>query len=152
MYYKDKPTSKTNQKKIMLFKGFIASLVFYVIYYYASTGALDFGFGGSSKTWADKQQEVKDVFLESWSSYENHAWGKDVYHPIKETGSNMGPKPLGWMIVDSLDTLMIMDCPEQLARARKFVKDDLDYHFDYNVNVFETTIRMLGGLLGPSHF
>lgn len=151
LYYKDKPTNKTNQKKIMLFKGFIASLVFYAIYYYASTGALDFEFGGSSKTWADKQQEVKDVFLESWSSYENHAWGKDVYHPIKETGSNMGPKPLGWMIVDSLDTLIIMDCPEQLARARKFVKDDLDYHFDYNVNVFETTIRMLGGLLSAHH-
>ena len=29
----------------------------------------------------------------------------------------MGPKPLGWMIVDSLDTLMIMDCPEEVSRA-----------------------------------
>lgn len=151
LYYKDKPTTKTNQKKIMLFKGFLASLVFYIIYYYASNGGLDFEVKIGSKSWADKQQEVKDVFLESWSAYEKHAWGKDVYHPIKESGSNMGPKPLGWMIVDSLDTLMIMDCPEQLARARKFVKEDLDYHFDYEVNVFETTIRMLGGLLSAHH-
>ena len=39
----------------------------------------------------------------------------------------MGPKPLGWMIVDSLDTLMIMDCPEEVSRARDWIKNDLDY-------------------------
>ena len=64
----------------------------------------------------------------------------------------MGPKPLGWMIVDSLDTLMIMDCPEEVSRARDWIKNDLDYTFDYNVNTFETTIRMLGGLLSAYHF
>ena len=56
------------------------------------------------------------------------------------------------MIVDSLDTLMIMDCPEEVSRARDWIKNDLDYTFDYNVNTFETTIRMLGGLLSAYHF
>lgn len=152
LYYKDKPTSRNNQKKVMLFKGFIASLVLYTIYYIASNGFLESGFDFSlEKSWGEKQQEVRDVFLESWSSYEKHGWGKDVYHPISEKGENMGPKPLGWMVVDSLDTLMLMDCPEQLVRAREFVKKDLDYHFDYDVNMFETTIRMLGGLLSAYH-
>ena len=90
--------------------------------------------------------------LDSWHTYEKYGWGYDVYHPIKQEGENMGPKPLGWMIVDSLDTLMIMDCPEEVSRARDWIKNDLDYTFDYNVNTFETTIRMLGGLLSAYHF
>ena len=62
---------------------------------------------------------------------------------------NMGPKPLGWMVVDPLDTLLIMECQEEFNRAKRWVSEDLLYDFDYNVNVFETTIRMLGGL--PQH-
>lgn len=141
----------------MLFKGFIASLILYFVYNYASNGLLDKLFSSSSNNvtantdWHKVQQEVRDVFLESWDSYETYAWGKDVYHPISQSGENMGPKPLGWMIVDSLDTLLIMDCKEQFEKAKKWVKEDLDYHFDYNVNVFETTIRMLGGLLSAHH-
>lgn len=105
----------------------------------------------SGISWPQAKQEVKDVFLESWSSYENDAWGKDIYHPISSKGENMGPKPLGWMIVDSLDTLLIMDCKEEFAKAKKWVVEDLNYHFDYSVNMFETTIRMLGGLLSAFH-
>lgn len=92
------------------------------------------------------------MFLESYHSYEKHAWGADVYHPESEKGENMGPQPLGWMIVDSLDTLLIMDCPDEFAHAKEWVSRDLRYNFDYNVNVFETTIRMLGGLLSAFHF
>lgn len=101
--------------------------------------------------WPLAKQQVKDVFLESWKSYEHDAWGKDVYNPVSSKGKNMGPKPLGWMIVDSLDTLIIMDCKEELARATKWVREDLNYHFDYAVSMFETTIRMLGGLLSAFH-
>lgn len=133
----------------MLFKGFVLSIALYIIYYYA-TGFLPAN-DTLSVNWEQAQLEVKQVFLESWDSYEKYGWGSDVYHPVSRKGENMGPKPLGWMIVDSLDTLMIMDCPEQLARAKKWVKEDLNYNFDYNVNVFETTIRMLGGLLSAHH-
>lgn len=128
----------------MLFRGFVISLVLYLGYYFMTSLP-------SSSLWASRQQEVRQVFMDSWSSYHNHGWGTDVYHPITEKGENMGPKPLGWMIVDSLDTLAIMDLPEQLKQAREWVKTDLNYHFDYNVNVFETTIRMLGGLLSAHH-
>lgn len=150
LYYKDKPTSRSNQKKIMLFKGFVVSLIFYAIYYISSGGLSSNSQRGAS-TWRERQQEVKEVFLESWASYERDAWGKDVYHPISHRGENMGPKPLGWMIVDSLDTLMIMGCEEEIKKARNWIKQDLDYLFDYEVNVFETTIRMLGGLLSAHH-
>lgn len=159
LYYKDKPSYGVKTKKqkiIMLLKGFIASLVLYFIYDYASKGLFSnlLSYSRTStptNDWHKVQQEVRDVFLESWDSYETYAWGKDVYHPLSQTGENMGPKPLGWMIVDSLDTLLLMDCKEQFEKAKKWVKEDLDYHFDYNVNVFETTIRMLGGLLSAHH-
>lgn len=163
LYYKDKvrtnPYSKPSRKLIMLFKGFVASIVLYIVYYYASNleespfliGSLNFKSSSAQQDWSVAQKEVRDVFLESWKSYETYAWGKDVFHPLSQSGENMGPKPLGWMIVDSLDTLMIMDCPEELSRAKKWVKEDLNYNFNYNVNVFETTIRMLGGLLSAFH-
>lgn len=126
-----------------------ASVVFFIIYAVYQIGkSLRAGDeSGSDNLWETRKNEVKSVFLESWSDYEANGWGYDVYHPISQKGENMGPKPLGWIIVDSLDTLMIMGCDEEVKRARSWVKNDLTYDFNYGVNVFETTIRMLGGLL-----
>lgn len=136
----------------MLFRVFLSTLALYVFYSFLSGSSAPLLFSGkSATTWADAKQEVKSVFLESWAAYEADAWGKDVYHPVKGNGKNMGPKPLGWMVVDLLDTLLIMDCQEEFNRAKRWVKEDLLYDFDYNVNVFETTIRMLGGLLSAYH-
>lgn len=161
--YKDKPNAASSafapaknprgSKKTMFLRAAITSLVIYVLYMYLSNFTLKIPTFGSSPrvSWANAKQEVKDVFLESWHSYEANAWGKDVYHPISGKGENMGPKPLGWIIVDSLDTLLLMDCKEEFDKAKEWVKNDLNYKFDYSVNVFETTIRMMGGLLSAFH-
>ncbi|KXT00634.1 hypothetical protein AC579_869 [Pseudocercospora musae] len=61
------------------------------------------------------------------------------------------PKGLGWIIVDSLDTLMLMNLTSGLGDARLWVSRSLDYEQDQNVNTFETTIRMLGGLLSAHY-
>lgn len=63
----------------------------------------------------------------------------------------MSPNGLGWQIVDSLDTMMIMNLTLPLARARLWVWRHLDYDQDQDVNTFETTIRMLGGLLAAHY-
>lgn len=158
--YKDKPSTQSttafvplrgrpNLKKIMLLKAFALSVVVYLFYLViSSTPSPRLPF---KRNWASAKNEVRDVFLESWHAYEDAAYGKDIYHPVKGTGENMGPKPLGWIIVDTLDTMLIMDTKDEFERAKKWVRDDLNYHFDYNVNVFETTIRMLGGLLSAFH-
>ena len=160
LYYKDKPssssrlhpasTSSKHKKHIfMLLKGFIYSMLLYAVYYFAANlgGSYFFNIPGGQSKWQRAQNEVRKAMLDSWHTYEKFGWGYDVYHPIIEQGENMGPKPLGWMIVDSLDTLMIMDCNEEVERAKVWIRDELDYNFDYKVNTFETTIRMLGGLL-----
>jgi mannosyl-oligosaccharide alpha-1,2-mannosidase len=63
----------------------------------------------------------------------------------------MSSKGLGWIIVDSLDTLMIMNLTSELAEARRWVSRKLDYDQEQDVNTFETTIRMLGGLLSAHY-
>lgn len=158
--YKDKPSATNTftpksrrSKKTMLARVALSTIAIYIVYFFVSNPVSMPAFRTSSSvTWADAKQEVKDVFLESWTAYEDHAWGKDVYHSVKGTGEDMGPRPLGWIIVDLLDTLWIMGLHDEFDRARKWVKDGLNYKFDYNVNVFETTIRMLGGLLSAFHF
>lgn len=63
----------------------------------------------------------------------------------------MSPNGLGWIIVDSLDTLMIMNLTTRLSDARQWLDKNLTYDQDQDMNTFETTIRMLGGLLSAHY-
>jgi mannosyl-oligosaccharide alpha-1,2-mannosidase len=58
---------------------------------------------------------------------------------------------MGWVIVDALDTMMLMNLTDEVARARKWVVESLNWDQDKEVSVFETTIRMLGGLLSAHY-
>jgi len=61
------------------------------------------------------------------------------------------PNGMGWIIVDALDTLMLMNLTKELNHAREWVSTTLSYEKDQDVNTFETTIRMLGGLLSAHY-
>lgn len=63
----------------------------------------------------------------------------------------MVPKGLGWIIIDSLDTMMLMNLTQSLSNSREWISTSLDYNQDHDVNTFETTIRMLGGLLSAHY-
>jgi len=54
---------------------------------------------------------------------------------------------LGATLVDSLDTLYIMGLKEEFKKARDWVAESLDFDKDYEASVFETIIRVVGGLL-----
>lgn len=58
---------------------------------------------------------------------------------------------LGLTIIDSLDTLYIMDMQEEYQEAKKWVVDSLRLDVNRDVNLFEVTIRVLGGLLSIYH-
>lgn len=58
---------------------------------------------------------------------------------------------MGWIIVDALDTLMIMNLTSRVQHARSWIHNSLQYNQDHDVNTFETTIRMLGGLLSAHY-
>ncbi|MBE7180852.1 MAG: glycoside hydrolase family 47 protein, partial [Terriglobus roseus] len=107
---------------------------------------------GGKVDWDERREAVRDAFKLSWAAYEEHAWGYDEYKPISKKGAQMVPPDgLGWIIVDSLDTLMLMNLTTELAHAREWIGRTLNYDVDHDVNTFETTIRMLGGLLSAHY-
>ncbi|KAI4148007.1 MAG: hypothetical protein L6R39_002926 [Caloplaca ligustica] len=91
---------------------------------------------------------VKESFVHAWAGYKKYAWKEDELAPIRGGhATTFG----GWgaTLVDSLDTLWMMGLKEDFEEAIKaleeidFSKPRLD-----QLNVFETTIRYLGGFLG----
>ena len=105
----------------------------------------------AAELWKARRETVRDVFVTSWEGYEKYAWGMDEYHPVSRKGRNMVEGGMGWIIVDSLDTAMMMNLTTQVARARKWIATSLSYTADHDVSTFETTIRMLGGLLSAQY-
>ncbi|KAF8978652.1 mannosyl-oligosaccharide alpha-1,2-mannosidase [Entomortierella lignicola] len=101
----------------------------------------------SAEVWEERRNKVKEAFKHSWDAYRRDAWGKDEYHPISRRGSNMIANGQGFTIVDSLDTILMMGFKEEFEEAKNWVRDSLDFNQDGEVNLFETTIRVLGGLL-----
>ncbi|KAB2571563.1 Endoplasmic reticulum mannosyl-oligosaccharide 1,2-alpha-mannosidase [Lasiodiplodia theobromae] len=101
--------------------------------------------------WDERRDRVRDAFKLSWDAYEKYAWGYDEFHPVSKKGRQMVPGGMGWIIVDALDTLILMNLTTQLTHAREWVSTSLDYEKDHDVNTFETTIRMLGGLLSAHY-
>ncbi|GAB4849953.1 mannosyl-oligosaccharide alpha-1,2-mannosidase [Ancistrocladus abbreviatus] len=94
----------------------------------------------------ERREKVKEAMLHAWTSYEKYAWGQDELQPQSRSGVNSFGG-LGATLVDSLDTLYIMGLNEQFQRAREWVANSLDFNKDYDASVFETTIRVVGGLL-----
>ncbi|CAG8491029.1 16214_t:CDS:2 [Cetraspora pellucida] len=101
--------------------------------------------------WTERQMKVKQAFKHAWDGYVRDAWGNDEYHPISHRGSNLSRSGIGFTIVDSLDTLLLMELKDEYEYARNWVANSLDFSIDGEVNVFETTIRVLGGLLSAYH-
>ncbi|EIW67442.1 hypothetical protein TREMEDRAFT_33664 [Tremella mesenterica DSM 1558] len=100
----------------------------------------------------EKREEVREAFQWSWTAYERHAWGADEFHPLSQTGSNLTRAGgIGFTIVDSLDSLLVMGFEEEYKRAAKWVKEDLSFDKNSEFNTFETTIRILGGLLSAHY-
>ncbi len=94
-----------------------------------------------------RRQAVKEVFVRCWRSYKRRAWMKDELSPISGGSRNAFG---GWAatLVDALDTLYIMDMKDDFNVAADAVKDiDFSTSTESELNVFETTIRYLGGLL-----
>ncbi|KAF7338966.1 Glycoside hydrolase family 47 protein [Mycena venus] len=96
----------------------------------------------------EKRDAVVAAFKHAWSAYERDAMGNDEYHPIKRKGTNLTDAGgIGYTVIDSIDTMLLMGLDEEYTRARQWVESSMTFDRDANFNVFETTIRVLGGLL-----
>ncbi|KAE9598992.1 hypothetical protein Lal_00022375 [Lupinus albus] len=105
-----------------------------------------------SSMWFTRQQKVKEAFIHAWSGYKKFAMGYDELMPLSQHGTD-GLGGLGATVVDALDTAMIMGIDEVVAEAGSWVEKQLSERISKKgqVNLFETTIRVLGGLLSAYH-
>ena len=95
-----------------------------------------------------RRDEVLRAFQRTYHAYKTHAWLRDELMPLSGRGKdNFG----GWSAtaVDTLDTLWIMDQKDDFYEAANaIVAIDFANTTEGAVNLFETNIRHLGGLLG----
>ncbi|XP_072930604.1 endoplasmic reticulum mannosyl-oligosaccharide 1,2-alpha-mannosidase [Epargyreus clarus] len=97
-----------------------------------------------------RQYAVVEAFKHAWKGYKKHAWGHDNLRPVSGTATDWFS--LGLTIVDSMDTAYIMGLNEEYEEARRWVRDELVFTRNKDVNFFEVTIRVLGSLLTNYHF
>ncbi|KAK0109929.1 hypothetical protein ONS95_002598 [Cadophora gregata] len=94
---------------------------------------------------------VKGNFTHAWKGYKKHGWLRDEVKPL--SGDSHDPFG-GWAatLVDSLDTLWIMGMKDEFQDAVNAIKQvDFSTCALDELNVFETTIRYLGGFLSAYH-
>jgi mannosyl-oligosaccharide alpha-1,2-mannosidase len=95
----------------------------------------------------ERLKAIKETFIHTWKGYKECAWLTDELAPI--SGGNKSTFG-GWAatLVDSLDTLWLMDLREDFEAAVAAVRDiDFTSADAESINIFETTIRYLGGFL-----
>ena len=96
---------------------------------------------------AKRRNAVLSSFKRSWTNYRKYAWMKDELTPLTASGKTTFG---GWAatLIDSLDSLWIMGLKEEFHDAvEAAVTVDWANTNDTSCNLFETTIRYLGGLL-----
>ncbi|KAK9814704.1 hypothetical protein WJX72_010173 [[Myrmecia] bisecta] len=100
----------------------------------------------SGVDWAARQEAVREAIVHSWSAYEQYAWGHDTLQPLSKDGKDdLGG--LGATIIDSLSTLWLVGLHQEFKRARDWVATSLRFDQPLQLSLFETNIRIVGGLL-----
>ena len=95
----------------------------------------------------ERKEIIKSKFVKSWNAYKKYAWKADELRPLSKKGAETFS---GWgaQLVDALDGLWIMGLKDDFYAGVQEVAviDWYDTH-DQAINLFEVTIRYLGGLL-----
>ncbi|KAH9603328.1 hypothetical protein KSS87_012079 [Heliosperma pusillum] len=96
------------------------------------------------------RDEVQEMFYHAFNGYMHHAFPRDELKPLSCDGEDsLGGYAL--TLVDSLDTLALLGDKERFTSSIEWIGANLRFDINKTVSVFETTIRVLGGLLS-AHF
>lgn len=117
--------------------------------YFASvllSGLFIFGFA-----WAQSKvvtaEMVKGEFVHAWNAYKLYAWGHDALKPLSKQPHDWYGTSLLMTPVDAFDTMVLMGLKKESADAKQLIFDSLSFDKNIEVQTFEITIRLLGGLL-----
>ncbi|CAF3499124.1 unnamed protein product [Rotaria socialis] len=108
---------------------------------------------------AQLRSQVIDMFKHGFGSYMKYAFPADELMPLSCKGRYRGSEPsrgdiddalgnFSLTLVDSLDTLAVLGMFDEFECAVRQVVQHVSFDRDVVVSVFETNIRMIGGLLG----
>ncbi|XP_058842684.1 ER degradation-enhancing alpha-mannosidase-like protein 3 isoform X1 [Acipenser ruthenus] len=108
---------------------------------------------------AKTRDQILEMFDHAYGSYMKYAYPADELMPLSCRGRVRGLEPnrgdiddvLGTFsltLIDSMDTLVLLNRLDEFEEAVKKVIVDVRLDHDVVVSVFETNIRVLGGLLG----
>jgi len=102
-----------------------------------------------TEDWAALGADVKAEFKWAWDHYVDKAWGRDEINPVSGTARSffIEGHDLGLSLVEALDTLWIMELDDEFQAGVDWVKSSLDFDIDAYSQVFETNIRLVGGLI-----
>ena len=103
------------------------------------------------------REQTREMFFHAWNSYKHNAFPWDELKPLscqprkwthRERGT-LDDSLGGFMTtaVDSLDTLAMMGEYKEFRRTIRTIVRSLKFDRDITISVFETNIRILGGLL-----
>ncbi|VDL79262.1 unnamed protein product [Nippostrongylus brasiliensis] len=92
------------------------------------------------------REKVRSMFYHAYNGYLNHAFPLDELKPITCTGQDTWGS-FSLSLVDALDTLIIMGNTTEFRRAVDLVLKSVRTDANVNVSVFETNIRIVGGLV-----
>lgn len=106
----------------------------------------------------DLKEESKDMFYHAYRAYMENAYPADELMPLSCKGRYKDPlnsrgdldDTLGnfsLTLIDTVDTLAVLGDLEEFEHAVKLIVQDVSFDHDIVVSVFETNIRVLGGLL-----
>lgn len=96
---------------------------------------------------AEMASIVKSEFLHAWNGYKKYAWGYDALQPLSKKPHNWYKKTLLMTPLDAFDTMILMELYEEAGEAKKLIFKELTFDVDMDVQNFEVSIRILGGLL-----
>ncbi|KAG5554569.1 hypothetical protein RHGRI_012209 [Rhododendron griersonianum] len=92
------------------------------------------------------RDEVREMFYHAFHGYMEHAFPLDELKPLSCEGEDtLGGYAL--TLIDSLDMLALLGDRERFTESVEWIGKNLRFDINKTVSVFETTIRILGGLL-----
>jgi Glycosyl hydrolase family 47 len=93
--------------------------------------------------------EVRDEFFHAWLGYKDFAWGYDEVKPIsgKPHDFFIPGHSFGLSIIEALDTLYVMGFDDELEHCVLWLRKNLSFDVDGDVQMFEANIRMVAGLI-----
>ncbi|XP_034495972.1 ER degradation-enhancing alpha-mannosidase-like protein 2 isoform X3 [Ailuropoda melanoleuca] len=101
---------------------------------------------GTAPDPAHYRERVKAMFYHAYDSYLENAFPYDELRPLTCDGHDTWGS-FSLTLIDALDTLLILGNVSEFQRVVEVLQDNVDFDIDVNASVFETNIRVVGGLL-----